>query len=405
MFVVSVLLLSMGALLNLGVSNKPQAPNTGMFGMQVLWVVMYVIGLTFCIRRSISPIRAAGSILPLSAIVTCAFLSTLWSQEPALSARRSTALVLTLLFGAYFASRFELKDQLRLLSVAFAISIILSFFVELLGLNPDVGIPGWYGIFYQKNSLGRNMVLSALVFLFWQRVDPEHKWLARLGFFSSALLIVLAHSATSLIVLVLLLCLLPYINWSLRRGWFWASSGIVLLVVFAVPSLFWASNHLEVVANGFGRDPLLTGRVPLWILSAAAALQRPWFGFGFDAFWLPDQTFTQRIWRVLVWHAPHAHNGFLELWLEMGLCGLAIFLCGFFYYCAKAFQYLCAHKSNPAALWPLTFLLFMFVGNLTESFLLSANSIYFILYVSVALLLSKKTKPFVANPSGAQEVT
>jgi exopolysaccharide production protein ExoQ len=387
-FVVFTLLLSTGAFLNLSVGGPIQSPNTGMVGMQILWTFVYAVVLILCARNSISPIRAAVNVAPLLAVVILALASTAWSQAPMLSARRAIALGLTLLFGVYFATRFELKDQFRLLAITCAICIVLSFAFELLQLNPDEGIPGWYGIFYQKNSLGRNMVLSALVFLFWQRLEPEYKWRARLGLILSGGLVVLARSATSLLVLLLLLCLLPYVRWSLRKNLLWASSGIALLVAMAVPAMVWAATHLEVVAGGLGRDPLFTGRVPLWILSSAAALQRPLLGFGFEAFWLPDQALTQRIWQVLVWRAPHAHNGFLELWLEVGLCGVALFAGGFLYYVAKALRFSYRQRPEPGAAWPLLFLLFILLSNLTESSLLSANSIYFILYVSVASLLS-----------------
>jgi len=397
LLVLMVLLLSLGAFMNLAVGGALQDPNTGMLGMQVLWSILYMITISFFCRSSIAPgtFRRA---MPLIAVISFAFASVCWSDYPGLTARRCIALGLTLIFGLYFARRFDVKEQFRLLATAFGVCIVFSFFFELFHLNPDQGVPGWYGVFYQKNSLGRNMVLAALVFLFWRRLEPEHGKRAWLGFVGSVSLLLLARSVTSLLVLMLLLCLLPYLRWSLRKSWLWATSGIALLVCATAPCVLWASTHLESIAGGLGRDPLLTGRVPLWILSSAVALQRPWFGFGYEAFWLPNQTFTRRIWYVLAWNAPHAHNGFLELWLELGLCGVALFLGVFSYYIAKAFRFSYRNSFHPAALWPLMFLLFLFVGNLTESSFLAGNSIYFILYVAAASMLSTKVSAFYDAP-------
>jgi exopolysaccharide production protein ExoQ len=390
--VVIVLLLSMGAFQNLLASSINDGPNTGMLGMEIVWSLLYFVTLCLFFSNCDEPFQRIRSVFPLLAITMFVASSAFWSDDPFLTVRRSVALALTLVFGVYFASRFDTKRQLRLLVSAFGICVVFSFVFEIFGLNPDVGVPGWYGIFYQKNSLGRTMVLAALVFLFWKRIEPEHKWLARLGFVAAATLVLLARSATSLLILIFLVCILSYLRWSLRRRRLVAVAGLGALITAAVPLVFWASTHLEVVAGGLGRDPLLTGRVPLWILSTAAALQRPWLGFGYEAFWRPDEIYVRRIWHVLVWKAPHAHNGLLELWLDVGIIGLSLFLTVLIHYIARALKFSYLRRSDALALWPLMFLMFMVIGNLTEASFLSANSLTFILYVSAAFMLSNREK-------------
>jgi exopolysaccharide production protein ExoQ len=391
-FVIIVLLLSMGAFQNLLVGGGIQGPNTGMLGMAVVWSCLYVLTLIFFFGKCHEPLRTIWNVFPLLTLTFFVAASVFWSEAPLLTARRSIALVLTLVFGVYFGSRFETKRQFRLLVLAFAICVVFSFAFELLGLNPDPGFPGWYGIFYQKNSLGRIMVLGALIFLLWKRAEPEYASWANLGFVAAVILVFLSRSASSLLVLILLVLLLSYLQWSLKRGWLLSVSGIIFLVGMTTPFVLWASTHLEAVAGGLGKDPLLTGRVPLWILSAAAASQRPWFGFGYEAFWRPEEVYVRRIWRVLAWAAPHAHNGFLELWLDLGLLGLTLFLIVLFYYVVKALKFSYVRRAEPVALWPLMFLVFMLIGNLTEVSFLSANSVSFILYVSISSMLASTDK-------------
>lgn len=387
-FVVLVLLLSLGAFQNLTVKGPIEGTNISIPAMQAVWSFLYLIMLLFYRRYCEKPFNSVFVVTPLLCVIAFASASVLWSQDPALSARRSIALLLTLILGVYFALRFKPKAQFRLLAWAFFVCIVFSFIFELFDLNYDMG-SGWYGIFFIKVHLGRNMALGALIFLFWRRVEPKYATLARLGLVGSIMLVALSRDVTSWIVLTLLLILLPYLQWTLRRGIRWAVAGIGFLLALGTLSVIYVVAHLDTFTAFLGKDPMLTGRIPLWIVSTVMALRRPWFGYGFNAFWLPDEKIVQKIWHLLLWHPPHAHNGILELWLEIGIIGTALFLIVFAYYVAKALQMM-RHSTEPTAAWPLMFLLFLFLANLTETVYLSPNSICFFLYVACAATLSLK---------------
>jgi exopolysaccharide production protein ExoQ len=391
MFAVVVLLLALGLFQNLAITGRIETQNMGMVGMQILWSFLYIIMLGFYFGSCVRPLRNLCVVSPLLLMLGFVLSSALWSQDAWLTLRRSIALVLTLVFGVYFASRFKVREQFQLLAWSFFVCIVFSFFFELLGLNPDEEVLGWYGVFGVKVELGRNMVLSALVFLFWGRVDPKHSALARAGFLASVVLVLLSRDMTSLVVLVFSLILLPYLRLALRRSLLWATSGIVFMLVVGTLLMFYATTNLEKLTGWLGKDPMLTGRLPLWILSTTMALRRPWLGYGFNAFWLPDETYTQRIWHLLGWMPPQAHNGVLELWLELGIIGTGFFLAVFVYYVAKAVTFL-RQSSEPAAAWPLIFLIFLFFVSLTEAEFLASNSATFILFVAVAATVSNRAK-------------
>ncbi len=396
-FAFLVLLLSLGAFLNLTITGPGWTQNTGMLGMQILWSFLYVITLMLFFRHCAKPVRTLFIVYPLIAVLGFAFVSVLWSQAPGLTLRRATALGLSLIFGVYLASRFSQKEQFRLLAWAFGVCIVFSFFFELLGLNPSQGYPGWYGVFDIKNELGQAMVLSALVFLFWKKVEPQHKTLAQTGLLASVLLLALSRGMTAVVVFVVLMVLLPYLRWTLRKSTRGVVGGITFLLGAGALSVFYMATHLEDVTAFLGKDPDLTGRVPLWIVVTVMALQRPWLGYGFSAFWLPDEAYTSRIWRLLTWSAPQAHNGILELWLELGLIGSALFFLVFAYYVTKALSF-SRQNPGPAATWPIAFLIFIFLANLTTAFFLQGNNIYFILYVALATTMcGNRSKTLVAN--------
>jgi O-antigen ligase len=65
----------------------------------------------------------------------------------------------------------------------------------------------------------------------------------------------------------------------------------------------------------------LTGRTDLWkdLLALSAS---PVFGAGYDSFWLGDR--LEKLWEKYWWLPNEAHNGYLEVYLNVGLIGLLL---------------------------------------------------------------------------------
>ncbi len=84
----------------------------------------------------------------------------------------------------------------------------------------------------------------------------------------------------------------------------------------------------EKIADLTGHESTLMGRAELWG-ELLALHTNPIFGVGFESFWLGDN--ANPIWDVRWWHVDEAHNGYLEVYLDLGLVGL--FLLWGCYYC------------------------------------------------------------------------
>ena len=86
------------------------------------------------------------------------------------------------------------------------------------------------------------------------------------------------------------------------------------------------SNELfsvkSAVLEASGRDATLTGRTGIWQAVLSEPIN-PLFGTGYTAFWLGDR--LQRIWALFP-RTPiiQAHNGYIEVYLNLGLVGLAL---------------------------------------------------------------------------------
>jgi O-antigen ligase len=71
-----------------------------------------------------------------------------------------------------------------------------------------------------------------------------------------------------------------------------------------------------------GRDLTLTDRTELW--PVLLKLQpNPILGAGFESFWLGAR--VEELFARYVWHPTEAHNGYLEIYLNLGIAGIVLF--------------------------------------------------------------------------------
>ena len=84
-------------------------------------------------------------------LIILVLISANWSNFPEITQRRSFAFLETCLFALYFASRYAIKEQLRLTAYALGITAIISFFFSLAfpssALESGVHAGSWRGPF------------------------------------------------------------------------------------------------------------------------------------------------------------------------------------------------------------------------------------------------------------------
>ena len=151
---------------------------------------------------------------------------------------------------------------------------------------------------------------------------------------------------------------------------------------------FWLISNAESGLSFLGRDTTLTGRTELWPAVLDMIRQRPWLGYGYGGFWLGWEGESAHVWLwnyyELYLKPVHAHNGLLDLWLNLGLLGMAIFIPQFLLTLLRAVKRVRLTKTAEG-LWPLGFLTLMLTYNITESSLLTHNNVFWLLYVTIAL--------------------
>jgi O-antigen ligase len=83
------------------------------------------------------------------------------------------------------------------------------------------------------------------------------------------------------------------------------------------------------------------------------------------------------------WDTPHSHNGYIDLTLNLGLLGLCLYLAGCLVAMRRAVGFLRADGERES-MWPLAYMSFTLLNQLSESSIFASNTILWVLYVAAA---------------------
>ncbi len=331
-----------------------------------------------------------------------AIFSFIWSDFPAITLFDTRDILMMTSFSLYFAIRFNQKEQVQIIAFTLLIGGILSTIIAL-GL-PGVGVHGaqtgmeteshpgaWKGVYGHKNTLGSMMVLSGLTFFTLPKENSNiYKWS---GLVFSLILMLLSTSKTSLVlsfILILIIVFYKKYRWRGKISVIFIDIGILTLGCIAVLVFtYWVE-----LLTSLGRDATLTGRIPLWGAVINRLIDRPLLGYGRSAFWTPQSGYAIEVSRAIgtSWIPPHAHNGLLDLALDVGLIGVSLFVITYFTTFFQVLKRGYATK-NPQELWLLAYLAFLTMNNVTESYLLRQSNLYWVLFSTVIFTVNQKFKP------------
>lgn len=315
-------------------------------------------------------------------LVLLAGLSMVWSDDPSTTLKRAVALVVWTLFGYFLASRYDTSELLWHLGIALGIIAVASLAVVL--LMPDSGLEegvegAWRGVFTTKNVLGEMMLLGAVVFGALTRRRGWVRVAAVLALVLAVILIAFAKATAALLIVGVLGITIPVVLTFRRNNAAAALIFCVLLGVGAAGSV--AIAEQEVVLSVLGKDPTLTGRTVLWEQVISHIEDRPLLGHGYGAFWESTSTASERIRVAIGWDAPHSHNGWLDEWLDLGLAGVLCLLGAYVLSLRRAWSGLRATVAVDG-LWATSFLVMLFLGNVTESSI-SSSVLLWAIFVAV----------------------
>jgi len=129
-----------------------------------------------------------------------------------------------------------------------------------------------------------------------------------------------ASSATSLVALSAGLLLYFALSWVRKHrlqfgaGAWMSVTACIIFFGFSTPIV--GGSTIIGASSALGRDSTLTGRTEIWAGIVPDFFNHPILGHGFSGFWTPARTSANQV--------GQAHNGYLEVSLELGLAGLLL---------------------------------------------------------------------------------
>ena len=363
-------------------SSHSAASRLTLYGGIISQLIVYTGIAVLLLRRARRVVCWLGAMQWTAPFTILAIASTAWSQFPLLTLRRSLPFAMAGLFGLYLAIRFPLRRQLSLLWAAMLVLTLASVAIAVcfpkVGLDPSPGHHlDWQGVFTQKNACGRAMVLATAVVLANWRFSALRA--ASLLVFLFVLLMSGSRSALAIEVLVLLfyacVSIARQIDTRSRITISWLAALLVSLLTWVV----W--RHLPLLLLLAGRESTLSGRTEIWKQVWRFILQRPNLGWGYAAFWRGVDGQSFNVVAALRFVVFHAHNGFLEIWLELGLLGLVLFGLSYFRAWRKLWPVLRSEDMD-RGIWMASILVLILICSLDENTLLTFNGLLWVLYVS-----------------------
>ncbi len=359
--------------------------------LQRLFFISYFVTFSLLIFRWKRTLYVVSKEWTISLLIPIALASIMWSFVPTQTQPRAFALIGTSCFGLYLAAQYSIREQLKLLGWSFFAIIIMSFLMAI--IIPDYGtMPigihagAWRGIYVHKNVLGRMMTIGGMVFLILAMNAKEQKWLPWIGLGLSIWLLILSKSSSSIINFITIFAIVPIYS-ILRWRYEILIPTVIALITLGGSLSVWFSQNASTVLGSIGKDATLTGRTDIWPLIIEMIGKQPWLGYGYSAFWNSWDSPGAYVWYAARWTPPNAHNGLLDLWLDLGLLGVLVFMTGFVTTCVRGLVWLRIDRSWDS-FWTLLYLTYLVLANLSESSLLNRNDIFWVLYVSVSFSLA-----------------
>ena len=195
--------------------------------------------------------------------------------------------------------------------------------------NPWTWEPMYTGVTTFKNLLGMTVLVGALSTLWcfirsWYELQGKRRWQHMAAeviiLAMSVYLLITADSMTSFSCLILAgtVMIVASQSWVVRHSWVLHLT-VAGAIGVAIVALFFDSSGGMV--KELGRNSTLTGRTAIWSEVIVLSRPFPWFGAGFESFWMGDRLLT--MWKV-VKGIEEAHDGYLEVYCNLGWVGVAM---------------------------------------------------------------------------------
>jgi O-antigen ligase len=315
---------------------------------QIVYLFLFFSSLVILSKRFEKITAFLRSEKYLSIFILLCLLSALWSDYSLLSFKRSFQLFV--MFLVIVESLVNIEPKILLKQLKIVVSVYLFFNLYACRFIPaaiDPVFGTWRGMEGQKNWLAQNSLyclLSSIIFFNFDNTRYSKLYDVVL-ILISLLLIYKAHSSTNIIAVVIIVSVglvfqiesIFYKKIGVGRSLLGLS--FLFILIFSIIILIFSSEIFALIPGYFGKDLTLSGRVDIWEFVWNDIKQRPLLGYGFATYWIMGSSrieiFASYFEGFMV---NSAHNGNLEIILQLGFIGFIFFLLPIAAYIYKMFK-------------------------------------------------------------------
>lgn len=378
----------------------------------MVWAILYI---EICIIKWETRIysRFIRSLLKqkvLIAFVLFSLISTFWSISWTTTIQRSLVFLFASLIGVYLTTRYSLTDFVRILFwggfIFLCLSFVLIFRYPIIGTDLNHPFNGaWRGIFWHKNHLGNLFPLFSLVFLITlfdksNSFSKLEKITALPLYLLTLLLVYFSRSASGYIIEIILIS-----SFTLAMLWMKFADRLntkyyIIIIFLLLVLLITIFSNLDFIFGLFNREVHLTGRVPLWnYLLESHFSKNPWLGHGFGTFWTLKRIRSETQ-QAVGWPYPImiGDNGFIDILLNTGLIGSALFLIIYIKLCINSLHYALTQRTLISMFAPLL-MIYTFFANLSFSLFMETEVFVWLVMVAVLIAINTENKNPLNNIS------
>ena len=323
--------------LNLMPASQAEAFAEGSPLDRTVYLTLTLIAVGILVSRRAGILNLLKGNIALSVLILLGLASVAWSDFPFITFKRWFRDLGGFLMIGVVLSESSPVDAVttllrRLSYVVIPLSVVLIKYYPNIGRGFDrwSGIPQEVGVTSSKNILGVLCLLSMLLF-FWDtlrrwsnRSDRQTRQVLFLNFIFLGMTLWLlnrANSSTSTLCVALGCSFLALSHTRFIQPRPARLKVLIPLVLSLYFILDWGFDIRSIVVSLAGRDSTLTGRTDLWEYLSTVDVN--WLlGTGYESFWLGSR-FENALARFQ-WGPTQAHNGYREMYLNLGMLGLSV---------------------------------------------------------------------------------
>jgi exopolysaccharide production protein ExoQ len=369
---------------------------------RVFLILLIAVGLSLLFKRAHRfslPFKENAALIVLIVYI---LLSVLWAGYADIVLKRWLRLfgdIIMVLVILTEDHRDEAIEHLlrRCAIVLIPLSIVFIRYYGNIGIGYSIsGGRMWTGVTTNKNELGFLCAYMGIFFI-WRiiKARPRFKGLDVLFLIQILYLLRGARSMTSVTVFVMgvvMLLLFMRLKGDAKRITKLARTSVITVMTLqglavgvleqSLPALFFSL---------IGRNASFTGRAPLWEGLVEIGTQRPFLGSGFGNFWVIN---LKEIWNKFAFHPVQGHNGYLDIFLDLGLVGLGLLIWLIVSTYRKILRDHARHYQMATLM--LVFFIMVLVHNFTEASLVKPTNLLWALFLLATVSVKSKQEDAAA---------